>query len=431
MRFGSVVASVFIAVNLIGCGGAVDDTSADDGSESVAEALVSDVSLYSDAAFAASWSSWSWATTVAPANTDAPLLAGSKSQIRVDLTKDWGALSFARTGGELSIADYDSVTFSVRSETAKTVWVSFERLGGGSGPKIAVPVTAGWTTQTVKLSNLAGVNTLFGKVNVMGEKAGQSFYVDNVKLVAKVSLAAAVSATFPSKPLAPVFDTVSALASSASPYFVYVPSAYDASHKKPSSLLVWLHGCGGDGSGDTWTVSPGTRLASTIGAQNWISLSLGGRDGKCWNVNTDSALVLAAIADVETRFNIDPKRIVIGGYSSGGDLAYRTAFYNAKMFAGVIAENTAPFRDTGSTQANSLKAATWKLPVVHLAHLSDTTYPIATVRKETDALTAAGFPMVRIERAGTHADKDTDTSGTVFDRRAFLLPFMNVGWSAP
>ncbi len=75
--------------------------------------------------------------------------------------------------------------------------------------------------------------------------------------------------------------------------------------------------------------------------------------------------------------------------------------------------------------------AAWKLPVAHLAHLSDTTYPIATVRKETDALTAAGFPMVRIERAGTHADPDTATSGTVFDRRAVLLPFMNVGWTAP
>jgi hypothetical protein len=41
--------------------------------------------------------------------------------------------------------------------------------------------------------------------------------------------------------------------------------------------------------------------------------------------------------------------VVIGRYSSGGDLAYRIAFYHALMFAGLLAENTSPLRDTGST----------------------------------------------------------------------------------
>ena len=448
MRVGLCVASVFVAVGLVGCGGAVDDDALGDETDSVSAPLVSDVSLYSDAALAAPWTSWSWSATVSAANTDAPLASGSKSQIKVALTKDWGALSFARPTGDLALGDYDSVSFSVRSATSKTVWVALEPLAGGSGPKIAVPATTSWTTQTIKLSSLAGSLTKFGKVNVLGDKAGAIFYVDDVKLVAKAAAAApaapavapaapaapavAVSATFPSKPVTPSYDTVVALGTAANPYSAYVPSSYDASHKTPMSLLVWMHGCGGDGAGDTWTVSPGKRLATTIGAQNWISVSLGGRDGKCWNVSTDSALVLAALADVETHFNIDSKRVVIGGYSSGGDLAYRTAFYNAKLFAGVIAENTSPFRDTGATQANALAAAAWKLPVAHLAHLGDTTYPIARVRAETDALSSAGFPMTRIERAGTHADPDTVSSGTVYDRRNFLLPFvMNAGWTAP
>jgi hypothetical protein len=67
-------------------------------------------------------------------------------------------------------------------------------------------------------------------------------------------------------------------------------------------------------------------------------------------------------------------------------------------------ENTSPFRDTGSAQAASLAAAAWKFNVVHVAHLQDTTYAIAGVRTETNAMTSAGFLLTRIEVDGTHSD---------------------------
>jgi len=148
-------------------------------------------------------------------------------------------------------------------------------------------------------------------------------------------------------------------------------------------------------------------------------------------MNTDPAKVMAAIADIRSHFNINPRRIILGGYSSGGDLTYRTAFYNALTFSGVIVENSSPFRDTGSSQANSLAAAAWKFNVAHLAHLSDTTYPIAGVRTETNALLSAGYPMTRIEKAGTHYDNDAGAFGTTYDLRTFLLPYMNAGWVSP
>ena len=78
-----------------------------------------------------------------------------------------------------------------------------------------------------------------------------------------------------------------------------------------------------------------------------------------------------------------------------------------------------------------LAAASWEFNVAHLAHLSDATYPIAGVRAETDALTAAAFPMTRLERAGTHWDPDTASSGTDYDLRTYLLPYLNAGWTAP
>jgi len=211
-------------------------------------------------------------------------------------------------------------------------------------------------------------------------------------------------------------------------YWLFVPASYDESHNTPTTLYVWMHGCGGFSSGDIATVSPG-------GAQSWISLTPDGREGQCWNSSTDVPIVMNALADVKTHFNINPRRVVLGGYSSGGNLAYRTAFYNARSFAGVIAEDTGPFTGTGSTQQASLAAAAWKFNVVHIAHTGDQSYPIGTVRQETGAMQAAGHPVQLIERPGTHYDPDTPednpTSGTDHDLRTLGLPHLNDGWLSP
>jgi hypothetical protein len=220
-------------------------------------------------------------------------------------------------------------------------------------------------------------------------------------------------------------DTVFTLNSPESNYWIDVPGSYDETHRTPTELFVWFHGCGGEASGDIYTISPGGN------DQHYISVAVGGREDACWDPNTDQQKVLAAIADVESHFNVDPHRVVIGGYSSGGDLAYRTAFYHASLFAGLLAENTTPFRDTGSSQSASLAAAAWKFNVVHLAHTEDDVYPIETVRTETDAMSAAGFPIQRIERPGHHYDDSTAVSGTDHDLQTLLLPHLNDGWRSP
>jgi hypothetical protein len=228
----------------------------------------------------------------------------------------------------------------------------------------------------------------------------------------------------PTDPVSFQKDSVFTLDSPETKYWIYVPSRYDDSHQTPIPLFVWLHGCGGQSEYDISTVSPG-------GAQSYIAMAVGGREGGCWDPNTDTTKVLAAIANVKTHFNVDPHRVIIGGYSSGGDLAYRTAFYNSNLFAGLLAENTSPFRDTGSSQADSIAAATFKFNIVHLAHTEDDTYGIDGVRKETDALKTAGFPITRIERPGGHYDADTATTGTDHDLRTLLLPHIDDGWTSP
>ena len=139
----------------------------------------------------------------------------------------------------------------------------------------------------------------------------------------------------------------------------------------PSSLFVWMHGCGGNAEGDVFSIAP----YPTRQTQSYIAISIGGRDGDCWSVGTDTPKVLAAITDIARYFNINPRKIYLGGYSSGGDMTYRVGFENASLFAGLLVENSDPFRDTGAP--NAYLSASWKINIAHLAHLSDTTYPIA------------------------------------------------------
>ncbi|HEX8101863.1 MAG TPA: CARDB domain-containing protein [Solirubrobacteraceae bacterium] len=231
--------------------------------------------------------------------------------------------------------------------------------------------------------------------------------------------------SFPSDPVPYESDAVFALQGASSRYWVYVPDEYDSSHHTPATLFVWLHRCGGKGEDDIYTVAP------RDDGQDYVAISLDGREGVCWEVDVDTPKVLDAIADVKTHLNIDPRRVVLGGYSSGGDLTYRTAFYNADAFAGVLVENSSPFRDTGSSQTQSLAAASWKFNVVHLAHEQDDEYPVATVRDETGAMRDAGFPVTLIVRAGGHYDPDAGATGTDHDLRADLLPHLEDNWLAP
>lgn len=219
-------------------------------------------------------------------------------------------------------------------------------------------------------------------------------------------------------------DTPFTLQSSLSDYWVDVPDGYDPSGQTPIELLVWLHGCGGESAGDIYTVSP-------TSTGRYIAIAVGGREDDCWDPNTDQDTVLAAIADVETHFNIDRHEVVLGGYSSGGDLAYRLAFYHSLQFAGVLAENTSPFRDTGSTASQSLAAAQWKFNVVQLAHIQDDVYPLAGVVNEVGAVQRAGFPVQLVERPGHHYDDSTATFGSDHDLQTYLLPHLNDGWRSP
>jgi predicted esterase len=232
-------------------------------------------------------------------------------------------------------------------------------------------------------------------------------------------------------------------------YFVTTPPKYDATGQTPMRLLVWMHGCGGDAQGDSFEMIASNQKPKGEANDNrdFIVISIGGTDGGCWNPDTDVVKVLMAIADVTTHFNIDRRHIFIAGYSSGGDLAYRTIFYNADEFAGILAVNTNPFRDTGSTEAQSMAAASRKFNIAQVAHKEDTEYhPDACtdclegggndpgVSPAISDLQSAGYKVEYFIKPGTHSDEDDFKAhtGTDFDFRQFALPFIDdPAWASP
>ena len=176
-------------------------------------------------------------------------------------------------------------------------------------------------------------------------------------------------------PITPsAFNTVVDYTDVTGKYWIYVP---DDDIPGPYKVLITLHGCGGTSEGAPWN-------DADYYGYHYITVAPDGAEtgNKCWtpgqpNSDGGERRILDTVKSVTAHFNIDPRQIILSGYSSGGDLAYRTAFYHSELFAGVLAANTSPFRDTGSMAAQSLAAASWKFNVRHLQATGDQTYPLA------------------------------------------------------
>jgi predicted esterase len=195
-----------------------------------------------------------------------------------------------------------------------------------------------------------------------------------------------------------------------SPYVGFVPKSYAG---QPTMLVVGMHGCGDNAQNFAgWGVNP----YDSRETQAWIGISIGGRDGECWDTSHDADKVLAAIADVSTCFYVHKQKVVLAGYSSGGILAYEIGLSKAASFAGIVIENSG----LGSTQPSQ---ASWKINVAHIAHESDQEFPIAGVHSDWAKLEAAGIPLQKSEVAGAH-------DGTTDDWAGYLLPKIGA-WKAP
>jgi len=137
------------------------------------------------------------------------------------------------------------------------------------------------------------------------------------------------------------------------PFDVFVPTSYAA--ETPMPLVVLLHGFGASGiiqnlyfqlqplaesRGFLYVHPDGT--INQIGRQFWNAT-----DACCGFGSTvdDVAYLTALVEDLQSKYNVDPKRIFFVGHSNGGFMSYRMACDRADMVAAIASLAGATWQD--------------------------------------------------------------------------------------
>ncbi len=206
-------------------------------------------------------------------------------------------------------------------------------------------------------------------------------------------------------------------------YTIYVPAGYK--NDKPLATVVGFHGCDDNAQNFGNILAWGESALPT----DRITISLGGKDGQCWDANTDGPKADQAVAHASKCWWIHQKKITLAGYSSGGIVAYGYGLKNANRFAGILIENSGV---PGNVDA-AIAAAPRKIPVAHKHAVDDRNFPIATARTTWAKLRAAGHSVVSIERpAGQgHENAAVDWAPRAGQSTANTLLINSVNWSVP
>lgn len=148
----------------------------------------------------------------------------------------------------------------------------------------------------------------------------------------------------------------------ARPYTLHVPTGYDAS--QPAPLLVMFHGYGASGvieeaymsltptsdaHGFLYAYGDGT--LDKTGSRFWNAT-----DGCCdlYGVPVDDVQYFDAIvADVESKYNVDRKRIYVIGHSNGGFMSHRLACDRASTVAAILSLAGAQWEDPTKCQPSA------------------------------------------------------------------------------
>jgi len=122
----------------------------------------------------------------------------------------------------------------------------------------------------------------------------------------------------------------------ARPYHVYVPKGYDSAKKHPA--IVSLHG--GVNRANLLPEAVLTQIHADVkdaDQYGWIVIIPLGQRGATWFDRVGMANVLAQLAAVKRRYNIDEDRVFVGGFSDGGSGGLLMGLYYPTPWAGLFA----------------------------------------------------------------------------------------------
>jgi dienelactone hydrolase len=188
----------------------------------------------------------------------------------------------------------------------------------------------------------------------------------------------------------------------AQPYELTIPASYDPA--KPIALYVYLHGMSHYVPDLGWDWTGGNDQPGGRGSNNnYISMNVFGRGNNSfrWAGETD---VFEAIASVRKRYNIDPDRIVLAGFSMGGAGSWQIGLHSPDLFcgleidAGVIGNR---LNMDNLTPAQKAATATYGIMIPHAVNVVDV--PLVAYAGENDAQLAASKSIsAQLVRDGYH-----------------------------
>lgn len=127
------------------------------------------------------------------------------------------------------------------------------------------------------------------------------------------------------------------------PYIVYVPKGYDPS--RPATMVVFLHGAilARETFQHEEPSIAGEPIFNIVDALNTIVVFPFARNDFAWGRNEEANKhIIKVIQSVQQTYNVDKRRVYIGGMSMGGNATYWFVNNQPAMFAGFYAFSSSP-----------------------------------------------------------------------------------------
>jgi phospholipase/carboxylesterase len=164
-------------------------------------------------------------------------------------------------------------------------------------------------------------------------------------------------------------------------FSLYVPEYYTPDRAWP--LVMALHGGSGNGRGFLWSWLRDARSSGAI----LVAPTATGPTWALMGDDNDTPNLARILDSVRSRWNVDPKRMLLTGMSDGGTFCYVTGFESTSPFTH-LAPVAATFHPLMAEIADAERLR--GLPV-HIVHgRLDWMFPVQVARQTKDALSAAG-----------------------------------------
>ncbi len=177
---------------------------------------------------------------------------------------------------------------------------------------------------------------------------------------------------------------------------LFAPLHYESGYAYP--LIVWLHGHGGD-ERHLLRVMPLVSMRNyvAVAPRGTIVAGQGPSPAECYgwqqseeHVHEAEQRIFDAIELTAQRFHVDRQRVFLGGFDSGGTMAFRVAMSRPASFAGVLSLGGA--FPTGRTPLAKLTESR-RLPIFMAVGRYSGFYTPAAVCDDLRLLHAAGLSI--------------------------------------